>query len=231
MSVGLMLKAEVGRSLKYRIFQHKQPDLLHRIEAQVLDACSDLWPTTYHQTYEGKPMLGVRLHPGGEDVEFVMEDHDTLTVTANTSSVGPGYHIFVCGLLHNLGSKLRLKWQEPTDEICDETGYFHSGAQQAVFDAMLKWLKVLSAMFFDGTLEDSTEIALAMPMEVRFESNARAITPLGPRETDWLTNTAEDPSQGTDFFAWWEPGLNAKYFLGRALVQMWSEVRWRPAVN
>jgi len=86
-------------------------------------------------------------------------------------------------------------------------------------------------MFFDGTLEESTEIALAMPMDVRFESDAQAITPLGPRDMGWLKKTSEDPWHGIDFFAWWEPGLNAKYLIGRALIQMWAEIRWRPPVN
>src|SRR4051794_20493022 len=113
MSVGLALKAEIGRSLKERIFNSNQ-SLLHKIERRVLEACSDLWPTSYHQTYEGRPLLGVRIHPGGEDVEFVLEDDRTLLVTANTSSVGPGYHINVCDLLRSLGAQLNLKWKEPT---------------------------------------------------------------------------------------------------------------------
>jgi len=68
-------------------------------------------------------------------------------------------------------------------------------------------------------------------MDVRFASDARALTPLGPRDTIWLKRTAENGLNGIDFFAWWESDLNAKYFLGRALTRMWSDVRWRVPAN
>jgi hypothetical protein len=40
-----------------------------------------------------------------------------------------------------------------------------------------------------------------------------------------------DGADVSDFFSWWAPGLNAEFFLKRALVQIWSQVRWRPPVN
>jgi hypothetical protein len=66
-----------------------------------------------------------------------------------------------------------------------------------------------------------------MPMNLQFTSDQAAITPTGPRNMDWLRKTARGEISGEDFFAWNQPGLHAEYFLRRALVRMWCDVRWR----
>lgn len=97
---------------------------------------------------------------------------------------------------------------------------------------MTLWLKGVANMFFDGTLRDADHsVRLALPMDVGFESDGRATTPMGPRDVEWLKKTAEDACNGRDFFAWWTPGLNADYFLGRAKASMWADVRWRKPSN
>jgi hypothetical protein len=74
---------------------------------------------------------------------------------------------------------------------------------------------------------EDVELTLIDPIE----SDEIAITPLGPRNRDWLQETAQQGSNGKDFFAWWTPGFNAEYYLGRALTHMWSNVRWRSPIN
>jgi hypothetical protein len=98
---------------------------------------------------------------------------------------------------------------------------------------MTRWLQALAGTFFDGTFEaDDKGIALCMPMNPRFsETELPAITPLGPRDWEWLRDTANDGNKGRDFFAWWASGLSAEYCLGRALTQIWTNVRWRKPVN
>jgi hypothetical protein len=97
---------------------------------------------------------------------------------------------------------------------------------------MTAWLQALAGSFFDGTLEPADRaIVLCMSTDVQFESDQLAITPLGPRDRAWLIETSGDGVKRRDFFAWWTPGLDAEYFLGRALAQMWSQMRWRPPVN
>jgi hypothetical protein len=135
-------------------------------------------------------------------------------------------------MLHKLGDHFRLQWEEPNEEYQDETGYFHSGDRDHVFAEMTKWLQTLAGWFFDGTLKDKVNPArLAMSLDTGFTWSARAITPLGPRDKDWLESVAQDGNNGQDFFAWWSPGRNAEYFLRRALVKIWAEVRWRLPVN
>ncbi len=233
MSIGLLLRAKLQRTFFSKLGATKSPDqLLKEIERWVLDYCQDLRATTYIGQRDDDPTLFCRLHPAAEDLEISFVGNGQLTASANTSSAGPGYHIFVCGMLHKLSDRFRLQWEEPTEDYQDETGYFHSGDSQQLFAEMSTWIKTIASWFFDGTLKDKEHaIRLAMPLDVGFTWEAPAITPLGPRDENWLRKTAEDGYNGQDFFAWWNPGLNAEYFLRRALVKIWADVRWRPPVN
>jgi hypothetical protein len=232
MSVGLLLRAKLKRNFLSKLAATKSPNqLLKEIEQWALGYCQDLRATTYIGQRDANPTLFCRLHPAAEDLEISFIEDGQLTVSANTSSAGPGYHTFVCDMLHKLGDRFRLQWEEPNEEYQDETGYFHSGDSQHLFAQMSTWIKTIASCFFDGTLKDQHAIRLAMPLDVGFTWEAAAITPLGPRDDDWLQKTAEDGYKGQDFFAWWNPGLNAEYFLRRALVKIWADVRWRFPVN
>jgi hypothetical protein len=233
MSVGLLLRAKLKRTFFSKLAGHQKPgELLEEMERWIGDFCQDLRSSSYLGERDGNPTLFCRLHPAAEDLEISLIGDGQLTASANTSSAGPGYHIFVCDMLHKLGDRFRLQWEEPTEEYQDETGYFHSGDRDHVFAEMTKWLQTLAGWFFDGTLKDKVHpTRLAMSLDTGFTWNARAITPLGPRDEDWLKAVAQDGNKGQDFFAWWNPGLNAEYFLRRALVRIWSDVRWRPPAD
>lgn len=234
MSIGLLLKSEFKPGFRRLIEGKKTPEqVLGEVEKWLVVYCADLRPTTYiGQNNKEKPTLFCKLHPAAEDVEITFIDSVHVTANANTSTVGPGFHIYLCDMLHKIGEKFNLNWEKPTDDYCDETGYFHSGDRQQVYREMKAWLKGLASMFFDGTLKDDGNVVrVSMPLDVGFDWNARAITPLGPRTLEWLKKTANDPDKGTDFFSWWNSELDAEYFLRRALVRMWSDVRWRPPIN
>ena len=232
MSIGLYLLAKFNSSVQ-------DPDrLLQQMSAWVHQRYSDLQPQTRQGFVETYPTLFCRLHPAAEELELSLIDLDHLRASANTSTVGPGYHIFACSLLQAWARDFDAAWlspEETSDDYWDEAEYFFTGDQQQVFDNMTAWLRTLTEGFFDGTLEPrepgDSATALCMSMDVQFESDQLAITPLGPRDSAWLLETSRDGAKGKDFFAWWTPGLNAEYFLGRALAQMWSQVRWRPPVN
>jgi hypothetical protein len=187
---------------------------------------------------EASPTVFCQLHPAAEEVELSLLDSQHLTATAKTSTIGPGYHIFLCDMLKALARDFDLVWEEQDwhndedVEYFDEADYFFSGEQRRVFDAMTRWLRCLAGAFFDGTLkEGDTNIMLCMKIGEVFESDQPAITLMGPRSHEWLLKTSKDAEAGRDFFAWWSCGLNAEYFLGRALARMWAEVRWRKPIN
>ena len=223
------------RGFLSRLARAKRPDqLLVDIEEWVSNYCRELRPTTYVGQRDGNATLFCRLHPAAEDLEFTLTEDAHLTASAATSSAGPGYHIFACDMLHKLAEPFHLQWQDADEEeYLDETGYFHSGNPNQVFAEMTRWLRVIAGWFFDGILKDKDNaVRLAMSLDTGFTwDNARAVTPLGPRDENWLRKTAEDGNNGQDFFAWWNPELDAQYFLRRALVKIWADVRWRPPIN
>jgi hypothetical protein len=193
--------------------------------------CANLAPKTSVVRRETSPTLFCSLHPTAEDAEISFLGSSHLTISAKTSTTGPGYHIALSRMLRALAPAFRLEWLntsgEEETEYLDETGYFFTGDDRLVYDEMLAWLKGLCGSFFNGTFEISTTM-LCMPTEETFsEARDSTVTPLGPRSRAWLQKTAEDPGSGRDFFAWWNPELGADYFRCRALARMWREVRWR----
>lgn len=225
MSVGLYLLAE---------FDHSQGDpdaVLTRLQSWVEHYCADLVPTSSIGTRDTSPTLFCNLHPTAEDVEISFVDSTHLTVSAKTSTTGPGYHIVVGRMLRAMAAAFGLQWIDTSadeeTEYLDETGYFFTGDEELVYDEMLAWLKGLCGSFFDGTFGNGTTM-LCLPMDDSYPNEPdRAVTPLGPRNLGWLEKTAKDPLRGRDFFAWWNPEPDAEYFRSRALARMWREVRWR----
>ena len=229
MAIGLRLLAKLASP---------PPDpgqLMNDVAAWVRQKYPDVRPEIMQGKVKGSPAIFCRLHPGAEEMELSLTAADQLVVSAGTSSVGPGYHIFLVSLLKELAHDFQASWQQPEDEsgeYGDDTGYFFSGDEQQVFAHMTAWLESLAKLFFDGRLDPhDTGIALSMSPIAHFESDQLAITPLGPRDREWMLKTSQDGSNGKDFFAWWTPGFDAGYHLGRALTLMWRTVRWRPAVS
>ena len=229
MAVGLRLLAKFASPVE-------QPEtLMNQIVDWLKQKCSDLVPEISQTSIDNSPVIFCHLHPAAEQVELSLLDSERLVVSASTSSAGPGYHIFLVSLLKDWAHDFQASWQGPGNEssdYSDETDYFFAGSEQRVFDSMTTWLQSVAGLFFDGTLDpNGTGTALGMPLDTHFESDQLAITPLGPRSLEWMRATSQDGNKGKDFFAWWTPGLGAEYYLGRALNQMWTRVRWRPPVN
>jgi hypothetical protein len=228
-SIGLRLLARLDSPLQ-------DPDVwLQEMETWVQQKHSDLLPATRRGFVDTYPTLFCQLHPAAEEIELSLIDPQHLVASANTSTVGPGYHIFVCSMLQTWARDFHASWLQPeedSEDYSDEAGYFFTGNEQNVFDEMTAWLQTLAGTFFDGTFQpDDRGIALCLSIGTNFESQEPAVTPLGPRSREWLYDTSQDGSKGRDFFAWWAPGLNAQYFLGRALALMWTDVRWRRPAN
>ncbi len=229
MAIGLHLLARLASP------SPSSEPLMKEIADWFRQKCGDLNPKIHQGNVGESPAIFCKLHPGAEEVALTLIDPGHLGVSAATSSVGPGYHIFLVNFLKEWANEFKASWLHANDdsgEFGDETGYFLSNDEQQVFESMTSWLQRVAQFFFDGTLEaDATGINLSMPVAVHFEGDQPALTPLGPRSKEWLHEVSLDGNRGKDFFAWWAPELNAEYFLGRALTLMWSTVRWRPPVS
>jgi hypothetical protein len=228
-SLGLRLLARLGSPTG------DPEELFKRVGEWLQSWCSALLPKTRRDFVETYPTVFCQLHPAAEEVELCLIDPEHLVASANTSSVGPGYHIYLCELLKNWARDFEAVWVKPdedSEDYSDETGFFFAGDEEKVFESMTDWLRTLAGTFFDGSFDAGDRgIALCMSLGTGYDSDHLAITPLGPRERDWMQATSEDGKAGKDFFAWWTPGLNAEYFLGRALTRMWTDVRWRKPLN
>jgi hypothetical protein len=232
MSLGLYLRAKLRSSWL------DPEDGLGRIAQWLQGSFADMYPDIRLEPALELPTLYCRLHPAGEEVEFQLADRDHVVFSANTTTVGPGYHIFLAELLKKWAIDLEADWdpeddpQSESSNYFDETGYFSTGNQELLIEEMTSWLSALTKTFFDGSMDsESRGIALCMAMNPRFEADEAALTSLGPRNRAWLSETAQDGRRGTDFFAWFSAAKDAEYYLRRALVHMWTNERWRPPAS
>lgn len=182
--------------------------------------------------YEDRPTLFVTLHPAAEALEISQHDEGQIVASAKTSTVGPGYHTYLCSVLKELGEWAGVTWDphDPEEGTGDETGYFDTGDRAELEREMLQWLKTLSSMVVENGAQ-ADGMLICMPMGTSYPHETGCITPLGPRELDWFRGAAEAPEKHTDFFAWWDDGETAAFFLNRALCRMWREVTWRPPIT
>src|SRR5580700_11695390 len=103
---------------------------MKQIADWVEQKCSDLLPKTRQGFVELSPTVFCQLHPGAEEVELSLIDPEHLVVSANTSTVGPGYHIYLSLLLQDWAHDFHASWQRPDEEsedYCDEAEYFFTG--------------------------------------------------------------------------------------------------------
>ncbi|MDB4959525.1 MAG: hypothetical protein JWO36_7094 [Myxococcales bacterium] len=144
-------------------------------------------------------------HPVAPQVVLSVEPDGELTVSGETSGIGPGYHADVLARLAPLLDELDYVWTDPEDDVPA---------------AMCRWLA--------GELAADQQIKLGAVRE--FVIDAPVLTMLGPRDAAWRDAVLADPQRGADAFAWWHtgPGQAAR---SRALLAMWHEVPWREPLD
>ncbi|HYV67927.1 MAG TPA: hypothetical protein VE964_16930 [Myxococcales bacterium] len=187
-------------------------------------------PLTRGRNVDGHDTLFWSLHPTAEDVELSFPAPGRIAISAKRSTTGPGYHAWLVSLLDNLKSSLHVTWDPPPDDgdTGDETDYFISRDEAELDRQMLLWLRAVAS---DLATSDGANFDVAMPLGRHFEMPGHSRTPLGPRSLEYWRGVAEDPQRGVDFFAWWERGQGAGYWLGVALALMWTEICWRAPIN
>jgi hypothetical protein len=220
MSIGLQLRGLLPSIADERL-------TLQTIEGWFRRECQALLGDIGLRDEDGVAVLFVELHPAAEAFRLWIENGTEIVASAQTSSVGPGYHIYLCGLLTRMSKEFEIHWKTGGDEG-DETDYFESRDENCVYREMLAWLRTVCQSVLQESNAELADLQIAMPTNVVYKADQFLITQMGPRSRKWAEAVTGDSSVGKDFFAWWEPKFDAKYYLGRALCLMWTAVRWRP---
>jgi hypothetical protein len=197
----------------------------------------------------GDGAIEVRLHPAARPIRVEATDAGQVVVTAMTVPVGPGYHTYVASLLDRLGDEHGITWAKlatpdpaargrvgapsaahPASSI-DPTGAFGSGDRHDAERGHLGWLRSALIAVRDARRGRAGGLHLATPPGTRFTFDGAVATVLGPRDDAWLERALADPRVAADVWPWVADAMDARYLLGRALTQLWLEVRWRPPIG
>ncbi len=150
--------------------------------------------------------ITLAMHPHAPPVRIVVLADGDLEITADTTSVGPGYHADILARLA---------------PVLDELEYVLEGEDGDPRTRMAAWLA-------EELRAGATQIG--MPADRSFRVDAAVLTAMGPRDAAWRAAVLADPLHGADAFAWWDsgPGHDAR---SRALLSMWLEVPWREPLD
>lgn len=119
-----------------------EPTTLQALESWFRETCGSVLREIRIGEEEGTPALFVDLHPAAETLNVVLQNDNNIVASAQTSSAGPGYHIYVCDLLKEMSRKFDFSWNAGSDDEGDETGFFESGDQSSLYSEMLAWLGI-----------------------------------------------------------------------------------------
>jgi hypothetical protein len=170
--------------------------------------------------------IEVSLHPAARPLRLEATDAGQVSVSAMTVPVGPGYHTFVARLVERLGEEIEIDWAAdgaaPGAPSPDRT---------AAERAHLGWLRAALIAVRDARRQGASGLHLATRPGERFTFDGAVATVLGPRDDAWLERALADPRVAADVWPWVADAIDSRYLLGRALTQLWLEVRWRPPIG
>jgi hypothetical protein len=194
----------------------------------------------------GVAELRVGLHPAADDATFTVTDAGEVTLSAATAAAGPGYHTFVGRMAQRLGSDVSIAWNDdpppaPVEGsaalVATPSPFTNGHARPAFGDrptierAHLARLGATLAAVRDAYQRGSRQIHVDTPPGVQYTFEGALATPLGPRDAGWLDAAIGDPRVAVGLSPWWADATDARYLLNRALCLIWTEIRWRPAVD
>jgi hypothetical protein len=225
---------EIGLAGTY----HQGSILRRRTPARLLDEIGGWWsrhaaehePRATRAGDAGESSLAITLHPATEPVTFEVPSAGTLTVTADTSSGGPGYHRVLVDGLRRMARDLSIDWTagQPAGAGGDPTGYLDTGDAAAVDEAMLDWAQGLAADVLERADAGASIGPIGMSSAPTFRTDAFATTSLGPRDRAFFEQIVSDRAAGAALFPWWTDGPDAAFYRDRASCRMWADVHWRP---
>ena len=174
--------------------------------------------------------LRLELHPAAGPVTLTTDAEGRVTVAGGTAGAGPGYHTLLARLIERLGDEISVVWTVPAAPGATVTwvGSRQPLAERHVVErAHLEQLARDIGWVIEQRRQGATGIPLGLRPGTVFDVEAAIATPLGPRDDTWLASVAKDVRGAIDVRPWWLDVMDARYQLARALVILWTEIRWR----
>jgi hypothetical protein len=176
----------------------------------------------------GEDYLHAVVHPAAEPLVVAVRPTGELLCFASTGAAGPGYHIYAAEIIKALGAEFGVEWESQRDT----TGYLESADMEAVTPKMTRWLQDTAKVSLEELEKgEYSQISLSMPSSWSPVVEAPVLTPMGPREKEWLQAAANDPEEAIDVWPWRTPGRNPEFYLGLAVSLMWMEAVWREPLD
>lgn len=181
--------------------------------------------------------LQLELHPAADTVSIAADGDGRVVASADTSATGPGYHTFVARMLERLGEELEVDWSHDHDPRPVGSDAPWTGARAALADraaverAHLALLGRALARALELRRKGAQGIQIGTRPGTRFSFAGAIATPLGPRDDAWLEQAVNEARVAIDVRPWWMDATDARYMLARALVILWTEIRWRPPAD
>jgi hypothetical protein len=188
--------------------------------------------------------LVLELYPAADPVSITADPLGVVVASADTSATGPGYHTFVARLLERLGDEVGIEWVRedppaPGGPAPAAAGLKPSPAagrralaeRHVVERSHRAFLERSLARIIELRRGGARSVQIGLPPGTYFQFEGAIATPLGPRDDAWLARAVTDGNVAADIRPWWADATDARYMLGRALVILWTEIRWRPPAD
>ncbi len=174
----------------------------------------------------------VQVHPAEEPVIFGLEA-DRLTVSARSSSAGPGYYTFVLELMAHLADACDLDWHYWHPE--EDDGNFYPDpvlSFEDITDEMAGWLRNLAGTVNDADPENAQSVCLDIDLAKVVKPPAGMVA--APRGfysqayfAELLNCSDEDLSaHASAWFPWSRCGPDAEFWRRAGEVVLWQQVSW-----
>ncbi len=204
--------------------------LITDIEAWLSVDYSDVIRSTSRTELDtGGIALHLDLHPAASAAVLSATDAGTLTLTAETSPVGPGYHTFVSRLAQRLGADQSIEWAAGAPAATADGSAFDD--RLTIERSHLAWLGAHLVGIRDARRGLPHGVQLGIPPGSRYRFEGALATVLGPRDDAWLEKAAVEPRSAVGILPWWADATDARFLLNRALCLMWTAIRWRPPID
>jgi hypothetical protein len=220
---GLILRVPSGESL------------LESVEAWLLTEYGDAVRSMTRRALEGgEAELSVALHPAAPNLVISAGESGRVALTAETETMGPGYHRFIGRLVERMGDDLSIAWDRGEPDpgaLLDNAGTTFTD-RVATERAYLGWLGQTLMKARASRAAGRPGIQVGIPGTTRYTFDGAIATVLGPRDDAWLDAAVADTRVATDITPWWADATDGQALVNRALTMMWLDVRWRaPAIK